>query len=76
MDLKGALILLSVLLWSSFAQATGYASALSSEVTESLQKKDWPNLILLLRPKQGQNFEQDLILAKAYLSLERRREAI
>ena len=51
-------------------------AAVDPEVSEDLQKNDWPALILLLKPKQGQNFEQDLILAKAYLSLERRTEAL
>ena len=37
--------------------------------------EDASNQILLLKPKQGQNYEQDLLLAKAYLSLERRAEA-
>ncbi|MBS1959418.1 MAG: hypothetical protein JST80_08105 [Bdellovibrionales bacterium] len=40
-----------------------------------LQQKDWPGLVLLLKPKEGQNFDHDLILSKAYIQLERRPEA-
>ena len=80
MDQKAALILLSVLtslLGGSFAWSIPSASVgHPEEVTEFTQKKDWPSLILLLKPERGQNFEQDLILARAYLSLERRYEAI
>ncbi len=55
---------------SSLPQASG------DEVSEYLQNKDWPAIVLLLKPKQGQNFEQDVILAKALFSLERRNEAL
>jgi hypothetical protein len=54
------------------------AEALSSfdlELNDAVQKKDWPSVVLLLQPKKGQNFEHDLTLAKALLSLERRQEA-
>lgn len=39
-------------------------------------EKDWASVVVALKPKQGQNFEQDLQLAKALFSLERRIEAL
>jgi hypothetical protein len=39
-------------------------------------EKDSASIVLALKPKQGQNFEQDLQLAKALFTLERRIEAI
>jgi hypothetical protein len=50
-------------------------SAFDLELNDAVQKKDWPTVVLLLQPKKGQNFEHDLTLAKALLSLERRQEA-
>ena len=49
---------------------------LDLELNEAIQKKDWPSVTLLIQPKKGQNFERDLILAKALLELERRQEAL
>lgn len=37
--------------------------------------RDWPEIIESLKPKEGQNFEQDLQLVKAFVFLERRIEA-
>jgi tetratricopeptide (TPR) repeat protein len=51
-------------------------SALDTDLADSVQKKDWPAVVLLLDPHQGQNFEHDFTLAKALLSLERRQEAL
>jgi len=52
------------------------ATSLDTDISDALQKKDWPAVILLLEPKVGQNFEHDLTLARALLSLERRQEAL
>jgi hypothetical protein len=49
--------------------------ARASEMSDLLQQKDWPGLVLLLKPKEGQNFDHDLVLSKAYLQLERRADA-
>lgn len=56
--------------------ASGFAASIEADVTEAMQKKDWPSLVLLIQPRKGQNFEHDLSLAKALLSLERRQEAL
>lgn len=53
-----------------------HANTVEAELNDSVQKKDWPSLILLLQPLQGQNFEHDLVLARALISLERRQEAL
>ncbi len=55
--------------------AVSRPSASDLELNEAVQKKDWPEVVLRLQPLQGQNFEHDLILARALLSLERRAEA-
>ncbi len=73
---KAALILLLFCGETRFLPMHALAASLDSQMSEALQKKDWPSLVLLLKPKEGQNFEQDLILAKACLSLERRSEAV
>src|SRR4249919_2954339 len=67
---KTALILA---LFSSLSQVAH--ASFDTEVSESFQKKEWSNVVSLLKPKEGQNFEHDLMLAKAYLSLERRLDA-
>lgn len=56
-------------------QAASSNAVASSEMSTLLQQKDWPGLVLLLKPKEGQNFDHDLILSKAYLQLERRSDA-
>ena len=48
----------------------------ADELATSIQNNDWPTIVLLLKAKQGQNFEQDLLLSKALYSLERRQEAV
>jgi len=67
---------LSLLLACSLGASGFAASPLDSELSDALQKKDWPSVVLLLEPKKGQNFEHDLTLSKALLSLERRQEAL
>jgi predicted Zn-dependent protease len=59
-----------------FMSAASMAVTYDSELNDAIQKKDWPSVVLLLQPKKGQNFEHDLVLAKALLSLERRPEAL
>ncbi|MBC7398007.1 MAG: hypothetical protein H7333_11240, partial [Bdellovibrionales bacterium] len=68
----------SILLLAILCLGPGPASAtpIETELNESVQKKDWPGVVLLLQPRQGQNFEHDLILARAMISLERRQEAL
>jgi hypothetical protein len=71
-----ASILFFLVIFNGFSSAALAMNSLDQEVSDSLLKKDWPNLVLVLKPHEGQNFEHDLTLAKAYLSLERRAEAI
>lgn len=68
----------SILLGLLFQLASSVVSAatLESNVSAALQKKDWPELVAILKPIQGQNFEHDLTLGKALLYLERRPEAL
>jgi hypothetical protein len=66
-------ILIPLFLLSAPAWALG---SYDSELNDAIFKKDWPSVVLLLQPKKGQNFEHDLVLAKALLSLERRQEAL
>lgn len=63
MDLKAASILVSLII--SFFISSAHSA-----------EKDWAGIVISLKPKQGQNFEQDLLLSKALFSLERRPEAI
>ena len=68
---------LPILILLFFSSANSWALPSSdSDLSDAIQKKDWPQIILLLQPKKGQNFEHDLTLAKAFLSLERRAEAL
>src|ERR1700761_8622705 len=60
----------------TLAKGTFALGALDQELNDAVQKKDWPSVVLLLQPKKGQNFEHDLVLARALLSLERRQEAL
>jgi predicted Zn-dependent protease len=54
------------------------ASILAVLLTLNAQalEKDWVGIVQSLKPKKGQNFEQDLQFAKALFALERRIEAI
>jgi hypothetical protein len=63
MDLKAASIL-------------GLLCCFVPVLTAHAVEKDWAAIVTSLAPKQGQNFEQDLQLAKALFSLERRPEAM
>lgn len=68
----GAIFLLAGLYFAGLS----FANPVEGELSEFLRKKDWPGITLLLEPEKGQNFEHDLVLAKAYLALERRSDAL
>ncbi len=70
---KASILLLVVLLLKPLPSL---AAVSESDLNEAVQKKNWPEVVLLLSPEQGQNFEHDLTLARAYLFLERRQEAL
>lgn len=72
MGKKASMILLIFIL----ALPGAFAGTLDGEVREAAAKNDWPELILLLSPKKGQNIEHDLLLARAYLQMERRADAL
>jgi tetratricopeptide (TPR) repeat protein len=48
----------------------------SDSRANALRTRDWTGVVRTLEPKRGQNIEQDLDLARAYLALERRTEAL
>ena len=73
MVFKASILLLFRVL---FISECAHALAPDGDLKAALQKKDWPEVVLLLEPKQGQNFDHDLDLARAYLSLERRADAL
>jgi tetratricopeptide (TPR) repeat protein len=64
-----------ILLFSALIAPSVLATPLDVEVREATQKNDWPEVILLLAPKKGQNIDHDFLLARAYLQMERRAEA-
>jgi tetratricopeptide (TPR) repeat protein len=74
MGTKASIILLYFCTVCSLALAG--QTSLEALIQESIQRRDWPEVVLLLEPLRGQNFEHDLELSRAYLALERRTEAI
>ena len=52
------------------------AAGADSEWKEAQLKGDWSQVAVLLAPKKGQNFEQDLVLARAWLTIEKRVDAL
>jgi tetratricopeptide (TPR) repeat protein len=70
------LLLLILILLPSRTNAGSVAGSFDADLKEAVQKNDWPEIVMLLNPKSGQNFEHDLILAKSLLQLERRAEAL
>ncbi len=64
MPMKASILLLCILAGFSESRAN------------ALRTKDWAGVVRTLEPKRGQNIEQDLDLARAYLALERRAEAL
>jgi tetratricopeptide (TPR) repeat protein len=70
---KASIFLLLFILISSGVRA---GTSFESDLRESIQKNDWPEQVLLLSGRKGQNFEHDLLLAKALLQLERRTESL
>jgi tetratricopeptide (TPR) repeat protein len=62
--MKASILLLCILAGFSDSQAN------------ALRTRDWAGVVRTLEPKRGQNIEQDLELARAYLALERRAEAL
>ncbi|MBU6152919.1 MAG: hypothetical protein KGP28_01330 [Bdellovibrionales bacterium] len=54
----------------------GVGPSFESELRDAIAKNDWEAQVSLLQPKKGQNFEQDLQLAKALLQSEKRIESL
>ncbi len=64
MPMKASILLLCILAGFSESRAN------------ALRARDWAGVVRTLELKRGQNIEQDLELARAYLALERRAEAL
>jgi tetratricopeptide (TPR) repeat protein len=72
MAIKASMILLIFACWAPRVLGAGF----DSDLREATLKNDWPELILLLTPRKGQNIEHDFLLARAYLQMERRADAM
>lgn len=73
MVFKASILLLFVF---SLVRPSAWAETSESDLNQAIQKKNWPEVVLLLAPLQGQNFDHDVTLVRAYLFLERRSEAL
>ncbi len=68
MPMKASILLLGLFLC--------ILAGFSESRANALRVQDWAGVVRTLEPKRGQNIEQDLELARAYLALERRAEAL
>ena len=73
MVFKASILLLCVFSLLGFSARADLSEA---DLNEAVQKKNWPEVVLLITPEQGQNFDHDVTLVRAYLFLERRSEAL
>ena len=73
MVFKASILLVCVF---SLLGLSARADLSEADLNEAVQKKNWPEVVLLITPEQGQNFDHDVTLVRAYLFLERRSEAL